>query len=128
MSENHPVFIEIEHQKIDLFNKLKLVPDPVSTFPIKNNLLKISDIKSKTFIQFILTYFNYDTRFSVKSIFIRIIRNNQLVYAKTINSARLPKDFLNKIQIGDKIDFGSITLNAPEGERRINDIIFEVSN
>jgi len=59
---------------------------------------------------------------------ITIIRNNRQVYAKIINSGRLPSDFLNEIQTGDKIDFSSIKLNAPEGERRIKYITFEVSN
>jgi hypothetical protein len=128
MSENYPIFIEIDHQKINLYNKLKLTPDPVVNLRINNNSLKLTDIKSKTFIQFIQPYFNYDTRYSVKSLFITIIRNNWQVYAKTINTGRLPNDFLNEIQIGDKIDFSSITLNAPEGERRIKYITFEVSN
>ena len=128
MSENYPIFIEINNQKINLCDKLKLTPDPVINIRIDNNSLKLSDIKSKTFIQFIQPYFNYDTRYSVKSLLITIIRNNRQVYAKIINSGRLPSDFLNEIQTGDKIDFSSIKLNAPEGERRIKYITFEVSN
>ena len=126
--KNKPSFIEVNNEKIDFSHNLKPIPNPTIKLNLDEGFISLNDIVTKNFLPIQLSYFNYDAQFKIESVFIRIIRDNKLIYTETSKYGRFSNEFKQSLKVGDNVDFSNIIIIAPEGSRRIEGIEFKIKN
>lgn len=127
-SKIKPAIIYVKNHKIDFTNNIQLTPDPVWMRNIQNGYLSRKIIDKDAGLIMHQPYFNYDTRYSVESIFIRVMRNNKLVYTETAKRGRFSQNFKEALKKDDIVVFTNILINAPEGKRILDEISFKIKN